>query len=123
MKKILLATVAIIGLVGCTVEDTGSSDSFNNDNSYTPAPEPTKSTDDIYLELLYAEYPGLRSMGRTQLVQFGYNICTEIDNGMTLPQLALMGMEYGVDNEMLGFITGASIGAYCPWNESFFEGY
>ena len=127
MKKLLVATIAIIGLTGCTVEssDSGSSNNdYTDTNSYTP-PKKSQSEiiDETYLGLIYNSYPEVRSMGDRQVVDLGHNLCDEIDSGMTLPQLALLAMEYGVDSEMLGFITGSAIAAYCPWNESFFAGY
>lgn len=121
MKKLLVATIAVIGLVGCTVEVPQSDSS--NDNSYTPAPQKSEQEiiEDTYLSLIYAEYPSVRSMGDYSLLNLGRNLCSEIDNGMTLEQLAAMAIQYGVDAEMLGFITGSAIAAFCPWNSGFFD--
>jgi hypothetical protein len=127
MKKLLVATIAVVGLVGCTVEDTGSSNSSNSNgnNTYTPAPPQNnvQSTDDIYVGLIRSEYRALSNMTDYELINFGKSLCSSIDDGLTLSGLALLAIEYGVDTEMLGFITGAAIAAYCPYNNDFFDGY
>jgi hypothetical protein len=124
MKKLLVAAIAIVGLVGCAVEDTRSSNS-NGNNTYTPAPPQNnvQSTDDIYVGLIRSEYRALRNMSDYDLISFGKNLCSSIDDGLTLPGLALLAIEYGVDTEMLGFIAGAAVAAYCPYNRGFFDGY
>lgn len=126
MKKLLVATIAVIGLVGCTVEDTGSSNSSNN-NTYTPTPAPSQgssvSDEDLYVLVIRSEYRELNSMSDYELIDFGKNMCTAIDDGLTVPGLALLSIEYGVDAEMLGFITGAATSAFCPRHNDFFDGY
>ena len=122
MKRLVISAIAIATLTGCTVESSDTRDS----DVYQPAPRqtvPSKTIDDIYLGLIYGEYPFVAQMGDRRVIQLAEDICKEIDNGMTVPQLAMMAMEYGVDAEMLGFITGAGISSYCPWNSSFFDGY
>lgn len=121
MKKLLVATVAVIGLVGCTVEDTGSS-SNNTPSKPAPSASSSVSDEDIYVMLVRAEY-NLGTMSDYELVSIARNLCSAIDDGLTVPGLALLAMEYGVDAEMLGFITGAGISAFCPWNNGFFDGY
>jgi hypothetical protein len=127
MKKILISAVAIIALTGCAVGDTGSSNSSNNNgnSTYTPAPPQNnvQSTDDIYVGLIRSEYRTLRNMSDYDLINFGKTLCSSIDDGLTLPGLALLAVKYGVDTEMLGFIAGAAVAAYCPYNRGFFDGY
>jgi hypothetical protein len=127
MKKLLVAAIAIVSLAGCAVEDTGSSNSSNNNNnnnnSYTPpAQNKVKSNQEIYVELIRDEY-GLYNMSDYELINFGKNLCTSIDDGLTVPGLALLALEYGVDVEMLGFISGGAIATFCPRHSDFFDGY
>jgi hypothetical protein len=130
MKKILIASVALFSLVGCATESSSS-----DNNSYSPpretyAPAPVsppetsrRSIDDVYLETIYNSYPSVKSFGDYELIELGKNLCNAIDGGLTLAGLATLAIQYDVDPEMLGFITGVAIVAYCPSNEWFIKGY
>lgn len=130
MKRILIASVAMFSLVGCAAESSSS-----NNDSYTPpretyAPAPVsppetsrRSIDDVYLETIYSSYPSVRSFGDSELIELGKNICNAINNGLTLAGLATLAIQYDVDPEMLGYIAGVAIVAYCPSNEWFIKGY
>lgn len=123
MKK--MATSIIIGLgvlalSACTVEvkeNSGGDQRPTDTTAYIP---PSQSIEDLYLEVIYDEYPFLYSqMGDSALLQFGRLACDSIDEGMTMAELAMMAVEAYADPEMVGFIVGAAVYAFCPENEWF----
>jgi len=120
MATSLLIGLGVLALSACTVEvkeDSGSSQRPTATTAYIP---PSQSIDDLYLEVIYDEYPFLYSqMGDSALLQFGRLACDSIDEGMTLAELAMMAVEAYADPEMVGFIVGAAVYAYCPENEWF----
>lgn len=120
MATSLLIGLGVLALSACTVEvkeDSGSDQRPTNTTAYVP---PAQSIDDLYLEVIYDEYPYLYTqMGDSALLQFGRLACDSIDEGMTLAELAMMAVEAYADPEMVGFIVGAAVYAYCPENEWF----
>ncbi len=125
MKILAVAVVAALGLAGCAAEDTVSSDNETRDTTFVPAPteESETSSEDLYVELIRDEYYSVDNMNDYELVEFGKNMCSAIDDGLTVPGLAELALEYDVDAQMLGFITGAAIAAFCPRHSDFFDGY
>jgi hypothetical protein len=109
----------VIALTSCTVEVSPSEDNSRP----TPTTEyvaPSQSIEDIYLEVIYEEYPHLYSqMGDRALIEFGYTACDAIDEGMTMMELATMVSASGVDAVQVGFMIGAAVYAFCPENEWF----
>lgn len=124
MKKIIGITLLAVALVGCG--QTSGSNSYNTPSQntiqeYSP-PVTTKTIDDIFVETIDGEYPEVKAeYGRAWMIDFGKSMCEAIDNGLTIYKLALLADEYGVSPEMLGYITGVSITAYCPRNQWFFK--
>lgn len=88
----------------------------------TQAPVNSFSKEDLYITTLEDSYPQLMTQyGRTWLIEFGNTLCDAIDGGLTLSKLAEMSYDYDVDATQLGFITGAAITAFCPYNSGFFS--
>lgn len=77
--------------------------------------------EDIYLSVIKNEFPQLSVMGDSYLLELGYTMCGAIDEGMTLVDFALMVIDMGIDEYMMGYIGGAAIEAFCPWNQGFFS--
>jgi hypothetical protein len=125
MKKLVVLAIAVIGLVGCAVEDTSSLDNETEDTTSisTPTEESQISDEDTYVELIREKYFSVDNMSDYELIEFGQNMCSAIDDGLTVPGLAALAVEYEVDAEMLGFITGAATAAFCPRHSDFFDGY
>lgn len=119
MKKITAiasATLLLVALTGCSK----ASQSIDQDPmpTYT-APEPTYSIDDIFVAAVRDENAYLASnYTDAELVDLGGMICKYFDDGGSMTSLAA----YLVTNieatdeaySFMGFIIGASIGAYCP---------
>lgn len=122
MKKSVLA-IAIgalgLSLVSCTtkvVEVTPTTE-----REYTENTNPPVSTDNsAFLFTIYEMYPQLEyQWGDDFLIELGNTICQAIDEGMTFYELALIIVGADADPEQVGYIAGAAIGVYCPWNEWF----
>lgn len=86
---------------------------------------PSMSNADIFVSMINSEYPYVQSQlgGRSELIKFGKLVCQAIDQGSTLADFAAMAVTNDVDPEMLGFIIGASIPAFCPENSWFADQY
>ena len=120
MKKLLGIMGASILLIGCgskTVYVTETTVSVDTQ----PAPMQTTTDEDLYLSVITSEYPQLNTLGDSYLLNLGYTMCNAIDEGMTLVDFGLMVIGMGIDEYMMGYIGGAAIQAFCPWNSDFFN--
>lgn len=118
--------VAIMFLTSCTsktVYVTSTTDAPYEAPVVTDPP--SMSNADIFVSMINDEYPYVQSQlgGRSELIQFGKLVCQAIDEGSTLADFAAMALDNNVDPEMLGFIIGASIPAFCPENSWFADQY
>lgn len=121
MKKAFLAITLSAGLfVSCTTKETVYVPQTTNPVIRTTTTQ-AQSTEDIYLDVITSEYPQLNTMGDSYLLELGYLICDSIDEGMTLLDFGLMVMEMNLDEYMMGYVGGAAISAFCPWNDWFFQ--
>lgn len=123
MKRITAAALLSAGLLvsGCgrTVVVERVVEATTTTQYIPPVPE---TGDDAYINALVEQYPDVvNRMGRPTLIKFADLLCKEIDNGMTLEDLLLMSVEYGVDAEMLGFITASAVRNFCPHNQWFID--
>ena len=117
MRKLLALAGAGILLVGC-----GSKTVYVTETT-KPITTTTQSytDEDIYLSVIKNDFPQLSVMGDSYLLELGYTMCGAIDEGMTLVDFALMLIDMGIDEYMMGYIGGAAIQAFCPWNQGFFS--
>jgi hypothetical protein len=119
MKKFAIATIVLAtALVACG--DTKYVISEPTLGTVTQTTAGIMSDDEMYTTVIYDEYPYTRSLGDAYLIDLGYTICDQIDAGLTPLQLANIAIDMTLDLEMVGFITGAAISIYCPWNNDFF---
>lgn len=122
MKKLLALAGAGILLVGC-----GSKTVYVTETTKPVTTLPITTTtqsyspEDLYLTVITSEYPQLNSLGDSYLLELGYTLCDSIDEGMTLTEFALVVVDMGIDEYMMGYIGGAAIEAFCPWNRDFFN--
>lgn len=127
MKK----TIALIALTTIAVTACGSKTVYISETTEkTPTPTtqyvPTTQAatmEDLYLTVLYNEYPQLSQLGDAYLLEVGQMLCDQIDAGLTMVDLTIVAIEMEIDSYMLGYIAGAAIEAFCPWNDWFYEGY
>jgi len=119
MKKLLIASALI--LVGCGSKTVYITDTTKPlPDTVAPTTTQAQSTEDIYLDVITSEYPQLNAMGDAYLLELGDLICGSIDEGMTFFDFGLMVIDMGLDEYMMGYIGGAAIQAFCPWNDWFF---
>ena len=88
MKKMatsLTIGLSILALSACTVEVKENSGNDQRPTDTTEYIPPSQSVEDVYLDVIYDEYPFLYSqMGDSNLIQFGRIACDSIDEGMTI---------------------------------------
>jgi hypothetical protein len=70
--------------------------------------------DQLYLSTVREGAPSFADIDDATLIEFGQSVCTGFDNGATFTELALMGLDSGLDNADLGYTMGVGVGAYCP---------
>lgn len=106
MRKLIAAVIAasVVVLGGC---------------SSTPAPvvievPQTQSIEDKYISVIETQTGPLDSTGRTNFIDLGKTICAALDDGAGFDEVLLAAMAGGMTPEMSGFVTGASVGAFCP---------
>lgn len=120
MATSLTIGLSILALSACTVEVKENSGNDQRPTDTTEYIPPSQSVEDVYLDVIYDEYPFLYSqMGDSNLIQFGRIACDSIDEGMTIEELAMMAVDAYADPEMVGFIVGAAVYSFCPENEWF----
>lgn len=80
-----------------------------------PAIASASPADDAYLGALDGQlitYPS-----DSYAISTGHDVCSLLDDGASTTDVALeLSNNSGLELEDTGFIVGASIGAYCPWN-------
>lgn len=126
MKTLVATALAIASLTGCTIEatvPTTEAPAPSNTQDYGD-PGVVEGSDDLaFLSIIKSEYPFLESeFSDAWLIDLGWTICGAIGEGLDLAGLAAMAVDGDMDPEMVGYITGAAIGAYCPQFSDFFDG-
>jgi hypothetical protein len=122
-RAILASAVGILILAGCGTKTIV----VERPAETTEAPEITSAPsssigEQAYINTISDEYPGImKSMGKKWVLDFGYLVCEQIDNGMTFNELLQMTIETGTDATQIGFLTGAAIVTLCPENKWFIE--
>lgn len=121
MKKAILTTLLLTAVVvGCDVNN--AEDTISNGSYATTAPTiPAMSDEQIFLSVIYDEYPQYQYLGDAYFLKLGQLLCDSIDEGLTPVDLALMAMDMNIDAVLLGYVVGASTSTFCPWNNDFFQ--
>ena len=123
-KTIALIALTTIGITAC-----GSKTVYISDTTAKPTDTTIRTTttqyeasiEDIYLSVIYNEFPQTRQLGESYMIELGQIICDEIDGGMTAVDLTIIAMQMELDTYAIGYIAGAAIEAFCPWNDWFYE--
>lgn len=123
---VCIAVGALVLLTACGAKETVIIREVPKET--TPDTIPTyepMSDGEIFVETVEGAYPGTASTlgGKSELIKFGNLVCAAIDEGNTLYDFANMAVDNNVDPEMLGFIIGAAIPAFCPENSWFLQQY
>jgi|DEB19_MinimDraft_3_1074340.scaffolds.fasta_scaffold194050_1 hypothetical protein len=121
MKKYLATAIALITLSACGTKTVVVEKSPDTTKSPVVT-NPPMSSEDIYIENVLSEYPGLlNKFGRQWIIDYATTTCDSIDQGMTLTDLLNMTTASGVDASMIGFLTGEAIRNFCPRNQWFID--
>jgi hypothetical protein len=122
MKKALLTIAIGAGLlVACTTKETVYVPQTTNPSVIKTTTTESVSWDSLYLVTIRDAFPELGTFSDSYLITLGQTICDSIDEGMTIVDLALIAIDLEIDEYLLGYIGGAAITAYCPWNDWFFQ--
>lgn len=76
-----------------------------------------------YVEVIQEEISGTSAVDDEDIVDLGKSICTALDSGSSLLVVIGNGLDAGFTPEESGFITGASIGAFCPEYEDLVDNF
>jgi hypothetical protein len=130
LKKLLLASCLILGLAACGSKETVIIEREVEKTQPTVVEEYEKpansqySNEDLFISTFRSEYPNeYYAFGEDLLIETGYTICDSIDQGMTLLDLADSAIQNDLDIEMVGFLAGAAVSAFCPKNMWWIERY
>lgn len=123
MKKVIAIAATALLLVTVTGCAGGNSSSAPSPEPTYVAPEPTYSTDDIFISAVRQHDRVLASnFTDYELIELAGNVCTYFDDGGTFVELAayLVANIDATDEaySFMGFTIGASIAAYCPEHSS-----
>ena len=130
LKKLLLASCLILGLSACGTKETviiekeveKTQPSYTDD--YSQQYESYSSNEDLFLATFKSEYPSeYYAIGEDLLIETGLLMCERIDQGITLTELASSAVANDLDPEMIGFLVGAAVSAFCPDNMWWIEIY
>jgi hypothetical protein len=100
MKRILVACISLLLLVGC---------------SSTQKAAPTTGSEAQFLTLMDGIWPGV---DHAKWANIGHGICTKLDSGQTPDQVAATMLATGaVNNAGTKVLLRASVVTYCPTHE------
>lgn len=123
MLSVIAVAVAMAGCVPQSSEETGAITTETTpvkSNPVSPKSNPLSPwTDDesLYLTLMVTEYPEVVGrFGNEFIANYGHTLCDAVDEGTTWEDIVGWTIQYNVDPEMIGFMTGAAIQIFCPWN-------
>lgn len=117
MKKAIALVSLVTFLSACAVEREVRIIEVEKTTTTVASPV---SSEDIYFDVIASNYPDVANrFGKQWIVDFGRMMCQSIDEGLTLEGLALMAIEANVEPAMVGYMTGAAIEAFCPYNNWF----
>lgn len=132
MKTMMMGTAlaALLLLTGCSgtesepkpkaeADSIFSDDFYEADESDTQVAEEygitVEQTESLFASLMRTEYPGdFGVLEDEQIVALGRGTCSMFDAGVTWEEGALTGMNAGYDADVVGFLYGAAITAFCP---------
>jgi len=130
MRKTLVAVAAVVGVAALTacggadqaapVSETASQAPATTSRSAHPG-KSADAVDDIYVDFLHDN--GIYS-SRSTLIDLGHTVCEAFDQGMSFNEVGLTALSSGTSwgVEEIGTVIGASVAAFCPWNEHVIPG-
>ena len=122
-KAILAFVAGTVILAGCGTKTIVVERSAETTEAPVVTQAPAEELgEQAYINTVSDEYPGLmQAMGKKWVIDFGYLVCEEIDNGLTFNELLQMTVKTGADATQIGFLTGAAIVTLCPENKWFID--
>lgn len=72
---------------------------------------------DAYISVVRDNVPETAGSSDALLLDVGYAVCSDLDNGATLQDFVFLSMELEIDPSSMGEIIGASVIAFCPEHE------
>ena len=116
MKKFILTAVAaasILSLAGCAQTAPAPVVTVT---AQAPAPKPVDNSAS-YLAAIRADQPILAGVSDADLLSLGHKICTTLDNGATVSDVATAALQAAKTPEQanaLGYIIGDAVASFCP---------
>lgn len=113
---IAVLTVALMTPLACSSDTPAQQSTAPAEGSVSEAPAeaPSSSVEDRYIDFIREEIPGASDRTDAQLISGGKGLCRQLDNGVTMDQLAIAASLKGFDIQELGFTTVAAVNSFCP---------
>jgi hypothetical protein len=105
--------IAALALIGTACDNEADSVDTTTPSEHASGLD-SDTMDQLYLSTVREGAPSFADIDDATLIEFGQSVCTGFDNGATFTELALMGLDSGLDNIDLGYTMGVGVGAYCP---------
>jgi hypothetical protein len=109
-KRVLWAAGIALLLLGVYLERRD----FSGIDVSESVSSPVQSTDERYVNFVREYVPGASARSDTELINGGKQLCTQLDEGMTIDQMAVAGSLWGMNLKELGYALSAAMNSYCP---------
>jgi len=127
MKKIIIASIAAVALVGCSSQVAEPSPTVTVTQEAPSVDDPptaqSQSNEDLYVNGIRSmNNPILNSATDAQLIKMGRSVCDALDAGFSTDdiiqymarQMVGQGMTSDVESQAVGYIIGAADLLLCP---------
>jgi hypothetical protein len=121
LTTIATLSVASLFLVGCASSTPTATPAPAPAPYEAPAAEPAPydppvaSSEDIYYAVIETRFP---SVDQSTAVTLGRSVCSALDTGASIIEVAQVAVRSGFSYGDAGFIVGAAISSFCPQYES-----
>lgn len=121
MKRVIGMIAVAVTMAGCvpqTNEDTWAATTETTEAANSNPSSPWSDDESLFLTLMATEYPEvIGRFGNEFLLDYAYTLCDAVDQGTTWSDILGWSAQYGVDVEMISYMSAASVTIFCPENE------
>jgi hypothetical protein len=110
MKVLLAALFTVLALSGCQSDVTTGPSAAVTTDVVTPR--------EAFHQVVDTRAPSLRRVPDADLEHFAQTMCNSLDAGLSMNEVALMGLNAGLNANQVGTVLGAGIAWKCPEYET-----
>jgi len=122
MRRVLGVIAVAVAMAGCVPQanqDSFSVTSETTESGNSNPASPWSDDESLFLTLMATEYPEVvRQFGSDFLLEYAYTLCDAVDQGTTWSDILGWSDIYGVDVDMISYMSAASVTIFCPENEN-----